>query len=259
MTVDRGRSVHRGHDHHRQGSARSRLLRQEAVPVEAITTYAGVGSEATVAIFEPESAGRWRQHVDRAVQTGQGQAYDLLLDRPDGVKVHVQASAVVRTDQRGHVVAPAGTIQYVTARDLAERLDLRTMWRVVPRGTTSACGTRSRCRVGLPHLPGARGRRRPREGRRGVRAGDVRRRRLARGGSRQPARGDRRVLEDAIISQDRSGVVTSWNPGAAPRVPGRGAGRSAPLALSGDHGTAAATGTCSQRDPDSASAELTPS
>jgi len=73
-------------------------------------------------IFEPDSAVRQRQHVDRAVETGEPQSYDLVLSRPDGVKVHVQASAVARTDDQGHVVALTGTIQDVTARDVAQRL-----------------------------------------------------------------------------------------------------------------------------------------
>jgi len=78
--------------------------------------------EAMASIFEPDSAVRLRQHVDRAVETGEPQSYDLVLERPDGVKVHVQASAVARTDDHGCIVALAGTIQDVTARDLAERL-----------------------------------------------------------------------------------------------------------------------------------------
>jgi diguanylate cyclase (GGDEF)-like protein/PAS domain S-box-containing protein len=74
------------------------------------------------AIFEPDSAVRLKQHVDRAVETGEPQSYELVVDRLDGVKVHVQASAVARTDDQGNVVALTGTIQDVTARDLAERL-----------------------------------------------------------------------------------------------------------------------------------------
>ena len=80
-------------------------------------TYASM-----LSLFEPESAVRLQQHVDRAVETGEPQSYDLVLDRPDGVKVRIHASAVARTDAQGQVVALSGTIQDVTARDLAERL-----------------------------------------------------------------------------------------------------------------------------------------
>ena len=41
---------------------------------------------------------------------------------PGGVRVHVTARAVARTDEQGQVVALTGTIQDVTARDRAERL-----------------------------------------------------------------------------------------------------------------------------------------
>jgi len=78
--------------------------------------------EELLSIFEPDSAGALRRHVDRAVETGQPQSYDLVLDRPDGVRVHVVSRAVARTDEHGNVVALTGTVQDVTARDLAERL-----------------------------------------------------------------------------------------------------------------------------------------
>ncbi len=73
-------------------------------------------------IFEPDSKGALRRHVDRAIETGQPQSYDLLLARPDGTRVHVTARAVARRDEHGHVVALTGTIQDVTARDRAARL-----------------------------------------------------------------------------------------------------------------------------------------
>ena len=72
--------------------------------------------------FTPDSAARLRRHVDQAVETGQPQSYDLVLDRPDGTRVHITARAVARTDEQGRVIALTGTIQDVTARDRAERL-----------------------------------------------------------------------------------------------------------------------------------------
>ncbi len=78
--------------------------------------------EEMASIFEPDSAGTLRWHVDRAVETGQPQSYDLVLNRPDGVRVHAAARAVARTDEHGNVVALTGTIQDVTARDRAARL-----------------------------------------------------------------------------------------------------------------------------------------
>ena len=238
--------------------------------------------EQLLSIFEPGSALRLRQHVDRAVETGEPQSYDLVLERPDGVKVHVQASAVARTDEQGNVVALSGTIQDVTARDLAERLlveseqrlgfaleaaeigdwdmDLRTNvarrslrhdqcfgyqelvpeWGydtflahvdAVDRGRVDACYRRAMSgggdydvefRVTWPdgsvHWLWSRGRfffddsglpyRVA-----GIQVDVTERRREGEAAIRFAA-----IVEssdDAIISQDRSGVVTSWNPGAA--------------------------------------------
>ena len=78
--------------------------------------------EEMASSLEPDSAGRQRRHVDRAVETGEPQSYDLVVNRPDGVQVHVLARAVARTDEQGHVVALTGTVQDVTALARAERL-----------------------------------------------------------------------------------------------------------------------------------------
>ncbi len=73
-------------------------------------------------IFEPDSKGALRRYVDRAIETGQPQSYDLVLHRPDATRVHVTARLEVRRNEQGHVVALTGTIQDVTARDRAARL-----------------------------------------------------------------------------------------------------------------------------------------
>jgi len=87
--------------------------------------------EEMASLFDPDSAGRMRRYVDRAVETGEPQSYHLVLDRPDGVQVRVQARAVARTDEQGHVVALTGTIQDVTAQDRAERLLMESEQRLV--------------------------------------------------------------------------------------------------------------------------------
>ncbi len=86
--------------------------------------------EALSAMYEPDSAVRQRQHVDRAIQTGEPQSYELVLNRPDGVQVHVQAHAVARTDVDGHVVALYGTVQDVTAQYVAQQLQVESEQRL---------------------------------------------------------------------------------------------------------------------------------
>ncbi len=78
--------------------------------------------EEMAAAYEADSAAVLRENVERAVSTGQPCSYDLVLHRPDGQRVHVAARAVPRTDEDGTVVALTGTVQDVTARDLAQRL-----------------------------------------------------------------------------------------------------------------------------------------
>jgi len=72
--------------------------------------------------YEPDSVERLRRNVERALETGEAQSYDLGLRRPDGVRVHAQARAVPRKDAQGRIFALTGTIQDVTALDRAERL-----------------------------------------------------------------------------------------------------------------------------------------
>ena len=83
-----------------------------------------------LALFEPDSAETLRRNVDRAVESGEPQAYDLTLVRPDGVRVRIAARAVARTDEHGHVVALSGTIRDVTEVDRAQRLLLESEQRL---------------------------------------------------------------------------------------------------------------------------------
>lgn len=74
------------------------------------------------ALYDEKSRAVLHEYVQRAVDTGETQEYELVFVRPDGERVYVQAVAVPRKDeQTGRVVGLVGTVQDVTARKRDEQ------------------------------------------------------------------------------------------------------------------------------------------
>ena len=76
--------------------------------------------EETVSIYEPASRSLQEEKVALALESGQAQDYELVLVRPDGQRVFVQAMAVPRKDSHGQVIGLYGTVQDITDRKHAQ-------------------------------------------------------------------------------------------------------------------------------------------
>jgi PAS domain S-box-containing protein len=72
------------------------------------------------AMYDAASKTLLEEKVARAIESGEPQDYELLARRPDGGRVHVQARAVPRKDDRGMVLGLLGTVQDITDRKRAE-------------------------------------------------------------------------------------------------------------------------------------------
>ncbi len=91
----------------------------EERPARSLTTASGSAQTSAELPLEGESL-RTLERLHEAQRIGQVGDHGarprrraLVLHRPDGVKVHVQASAVARIDDQGCVVELAGTMQDV--------------------------------------------------------------------------------------------------------------------------------------------------
>jgi PAS domain S-box-containing protein len=71
-------------------------------------------------IYDAKNAKILEENVARAIESGETQAYELAMLRPNGERVHVQARAVPRKDEGGRVFGLYGTIQDITARKRSE-------------------------------------------------------------------------------------------------------------------------------------------
>jgi PAS domain S-box-containing protein len=76
--------------------------------------------EESAAIYDVASRTLMAEKVNRAIESGEAQKYELLALRPGGKQVYVQAMAVPSKDERGRVVGLHGTIQDITERKEAE-------------------------------------------------------------------------------------------------------------------------------------------
>ena len=79
------------------------------------------GLDEQLGLHDRSSAAVLSEHVRLAIISGQAQVYELVVVRPGGGRVHVQARAVPRKDDQGTVVSLYGTVQDITDRKVAER------------------------------------------------------------------------------------------------------------------------------------------
>ncbi len=90
--------------------------------------------EEQASFYDASSMEVMRENIERAIATGERQAYEIEVRRPSGESVPVQAMAVPRKDQNGRVTGFYGTIQNISERKRAQalleaskqRLDLAT-------------------------------------------------------------------------------------------------------------------------------------
>jgi len=71
-------------------------------------------------LFDEASREILRQHIARALDTGEGQRYELIVIRPDGERTPVEAYAVPERDGSGVVRYVRGTMQDISSRKRAE-------------------------------------------------------------------------------------------------------------------------------------------
>ena len=68
------------------------------------------------ALYDEQSRLKLADVMDRVMREGKAVDYELVMNRPDGSEVFVQAVAVPRKDESGRVVGLFGTVQDVTAQ-----------------------------------------------------------------------------------------------------------------------------------------------
>jgi diguanylate cyclase (GGDEF)-like protein/PAS domain S-box-containing protein len=76
--------------------------------------------EENAVMYDVASRVLMEEKINRAIACGEAQEYELLAERPDGEKVHIQAVAVPRKDESGKVIGLHGTVQDISARKRAE-------------------------------------------------------------------------------------------------------------------------------------------
>jgi len=76
--------------------------------------------EENAALFEPESRKLQAENINRAIESGEPQEYELTTSAESGPPVHVQAVAVPVKDEAGIVRGIHGTVQDVTASRSAQ-------------------------------------------------------------------------------------------------------------------------------------------
>ncbi len=85
---------------------------------------AGAGAPTDYAemeqLFEEESRAILQQHMTRALESGEVQHYELIVVRPDGSRITVEAYAVPERDASGVVRYLRGTMQDISGRKQAE-------------------------------------------------------------------------------------------------------------------------------------------
>jgi diguanylate cyclase (GGDEF)-like protein/PAS domain S-box-containing protein len=68
------------------------------------------------ALYDEQSRLKLDDVMDRVIRTGEAIDYELVMHRPDGKEVFVQAVAVPRKDEAGRIVGMFGTVQDVTVQ-----------------------------------------------------------------------------------------------------------------------------------------------
>jgi PAS domain S-box-containing protein len=76
--------------------------------------------EEVAASYDAPSRALLQENITRAIETGEAQEYELVVLRPNGERVQIQAVAMPRKGESGQVVGLYGTIQNISDRKRSE-------------------------------------------------------------------------------------------------------------------------------------------